>query len=179
MSRFGADLLARALAAVGDAPPVAAPPPAPAAPFEAVVALAAQLCIAFEGVYLKPYLCPRGVPTIGVGATFYEDGRRVTMLDPPITRERAMQLLHWHLRRHFLPEVAKLCPGADTPPRLAALLDFCFNLGSGNLAASTLRRKVNASLWDEVPEQFMRWNKAGGKVLAGLTRRRAAEAALV
>lgn len=144
-----------------------------------LLAIAAQLCILFEGVYLRPYLCPAGIPTIGVGATFYEDGRRVMLTDPPITRERAMQLLQWHLRRHFMPEVAKLCPGADTPPRLAALLDFAFNLGSGNLRASTLRRKVNDGLWDEVPEQLMRWNKAGGRVLAGLTKRRAAEAALV
>lgn len=144
-----------------------------------VVAIAAQLCILFEGIVLKAYLCPRGVPTIGVGATFYEDGRPVTLLDPPITRERALQLLHWHLRRHFLPEVARLCPGADTPPRLAALLDFAFNLGTGNLHASTLRRKVNEALWSEVPEQFMRWTRAGSRVLAGLVKRRAAEAALV
>ena len=143
------------------------------------LALAAALCRRFEGLYLQPYLCSAGVPTIGYGATFYEDGRRVTLKDPAITKERAEQLLQWHLRRHFLPEVAALCPGADTPPRLAALLDFAFNLGSGNLRASTLRRKVNAGLWDEVPAQFMRWNKAGGRVLRGLTRRRQAEVDLL
>lgn len=144
-----------------------------------VVTIAAQLAIFFEGIYLKPYLCPRGIPTIGVGATFYEDGRPVTLLDPPITRERAMQLLHWQLRRHFLPKVMRLCPGADTPQRLAALLDFAFNLGTGNLAASTLRRKVNAGEWSEVPGQFMRWVMAAGKVLAGLVKRRDEEAKLV
>lgn len=143
-----------------------------------VVAIAAQLCILFEGVYLKPYLCPRGIPTIGVGATFYEDGRPVTMLDPAITCERAMQLLQWHLQRHFLPKVARLCPEVDTPQRLAALLDFAFNLGSGNLAASTLRRCVNASQWDQARLQHLRWNLAGGRVLAGLTKRCAARAAL-
>lgn len=144
-----------------------------------VLSLAAALCRKFEGLYLQPYLCSAGVPTIGYGATFYEDGRRVTLKDAPITRERAEQLLMWHLRRHFLPEVMALCPGADTPPRIAALLDFAFNLGAGNLRASTLRRKVNAGHWDEVPAQFMRWNKAGGRVLRGLTRRRQAEVDLL
>jgi lysozyme len=58
---------------------------------------------------------------------------------------------------------------------VAALIDFAFNLGDGNLAASTLRRKVNEGAWDEVAYQFLRWNRAGGVVLAGLTKRRAAE----
>lgn len=141
--------------------------------------LAAALCRRFEGLHLEPYLDPIGIPTIGYGATFYEDGRRVTLKDPAITKERAEALLMWHLRRHFLPEVMALCPGADTPPRIAALLDFTFNLGAGNLRASTLRRRVNAGLWDEVPAQFMRWNKAGGRVLRGLTRRRQAEVDLL
>jgi lysozyme len=71
--------------------------------------------------------------------------------------------------------VTRLCPGADSTGKVAALVDFAFNLGEGNLAASTLRRKVNAGEWDEVAYQFMRWNKAGGVVLRGLTRRRGAE----
>lgn len=177
MSRFGADLLARALAAVRSTP---TPGPAPAAPSPAPQALsaigvAAALCRRFEGLHLEPYLDPVGIPTIGYGATFYEDGRRVTLKDPTLTKERAEQLLQWHLRRHFLPDVAALCPGADTPNRIGALLDFTFNLGAGNLRSSTLRRKVNAGHWDEVPAQLMRWNKAGGRVLRGLTRRRQAE----
>lgn len=137
--------------------------------------MAEDLCKRFEGLYLRPYLCPAGVPTIGYGATFYENGRRVMMTDPPITRQRAEQLLRWHLTRRFIPTVVRLCPGARTPQQVAALTDFAFNLGEGNLKNSTLRRKVNADLWDEVPAQLMRWNKAGGRVLRGLTRRRQAE----
>lgn len=133
------------------------------------------LCKRFEGLYLRPYLCPAGVPTIGYGATFYEGGYRVLMTDPPITRQRAEQLLRWHLTRRFIPAVMRLCPGAETPRQVAALTDFAFNLGEGNLKSSTLRRKVNAGLWEEVPVQLMRWNKAGGRVLRGLTRRRQAE----
>lgn len=143
------------------------------------LAMAEALCKRFEGLHLRPYLCPAGVPTIGFGATFYEDGRRVMMTDPPITKARAEQLLRWHIRREFLPAVMSLCPGAETPEQVAALTDFAFNLGTGALKTSTLRRKVNAGLWPEVPTQLMRWNKAGGRVLRGLTRRRQAEVDLL
>lgn len=143
------------------------------------LAMAEDLCKRFEGLYLRPYLCPAGVPTIGYGATFYENGRRVLMTDPPISKARAEQLLRWHLTRRFIPAVMSLCPGAETPQQVAALTDFAFNLGEGNLRTSTLRRKVNAGQWDEVPAQLMRWNKAGGRVLRGLTRRRQAEVDLL
>lgn len=143
------------------------------------VEVAAALCRRFEGFYPRPYLCPAGVPTIGFGATFYEDGTRVTLRDPAIDRARAEALLLWHVRQRFLPVVLQLCPGIDTPDRLASLIDFAYNLGAGNLQASTLRRKVNAGQWEEVPAQLMRWNKAGGRVLRGLTIRREAEAALI
>lgn len=101
------------------------------------------------------------------------------MTDAPISRAAADRLLRLQLERTYLPAVLTLCPGAHDPHRLAALLDFTFNLGAGNLRASTLRRRVNAGLWGEVPEQLMRWNKAGGRVLRGLTLRRQAECDLV
>jgi lysozyme len=77
------------------------------------------------------------------------------------------------------PQVVALCPGVDTPGRLAAITDFAFNVGTGALRASTLRRRVNAGAWDDVPAQLMRWVFAAGKRLRGLERRRAAEAALI
>lgn len=143
------------------------------------IAIAAALCRRFEGFYPKPYLCPAGVPTIGFGATFYEDGTRVSLTDPAIDRERAEDLLMWHLKSRFLPAVAALCPGIDDPERLAAIIDFTFNLGAGNLKASTLRRRINEGKWESVPAQLMKWNKAGGRVLNGLTIRRKAEADLI
>lgn len=143
---------------------------------EQVLHLAASLCRRFEGCYLRPYLCPAGVPTIGYGTTVYDDGRKVSLHDPAITRERAEDLLMHQLRTTYLPQTVALCPGADTSGRLAALVDFAYNLGGRNLKGSTLRRKVNAGEWGDVPTQLMRWNKAGGKVLAGLTKRRGAEA---
>lgn len=143
------------------------------------VALAADLARRFEGLRLSPYLCPAGVATIGYGATFYEDGTRVQLADPPVTRHRAEVLLQWHLRTQYLPAVLRLCPGADTPGRLAALIDFTYNLGAGSLKASTLRKRVNAGEWDRVPTELRKWVKGGGRTLAGLVRRREAEVGLV
>ena len=143
------------------------------------IAIAAALCRRFEGTYLRPYLCPAGVATVGVGSTRYPDGRAVLLTDPPVTREQAEAMLMHDLRAVFLPQVLRLCPGINTPQRLGAILDFTFNVGGGALAASTLRRRINAGQWDDVPAQLRRWVRGGGRVLPGLVRRREAEAALI
>lgn len=142
-------------------------------------AIAAALCRKFEGLFLSPYLCPAGVPTIGYGATYYQDGTRVTLRDPPITRQQAEALLLWMVRARYLPEVLRLCPGIDDPCRLAAIIDFTFNLGSGNLRSSTLRKRINAGDWDAVPTELLKWVKAGGRKLRGLVIRRQAETVLI
>jgi len=135
----------------------------------------------YEGLYLTPYLCPAGVPTIGYGATYYDDGTRVQLTDAPITKERADVLLLWHVKNVYLPAVVKLCPAIvhETSGRVAALVDWTFNLGAGNLRASTLRKRVNAADWAAVPAELRKWNKSGGQVLKGLTIRREAEASLI
>lgn len=143
------------------------------------VEVAAALARRFEGLYLSPYLCPAGVPTIGYGATYYESGARVQLTDPAISRERAEALLLWMVRTRYLPAVVQLCPGVDSPLRLAALIDFTFNLGAGQLKSSTLRRRVNASDWDAVPSELRKWVRGGGRVLKGLVIRREAEATLI
>lgn len=139
---------------------------------EAIVRLAVEAAVYFEGVYLRPYLCPAGIPTIGVGCTQYENGRRVTLNDPPITRERAMQLLDWRIRNEFLPKVMRLCPELETEEQFAAICDFTFNLGVGRLQASTLRKVIRAREGGRVREELLKWNRAAGRVLRGLTRRR-------
>ncbi len=146
---------------------------------DAALPVALALMRRFEGFYSKPYLCPAGVPTIGYGATYYEDGTRVTLMDAPIDRARAEALLLWVVGHVYLPQTIKLCTGVDTPERMAALIDFAYNLGGTALKNSTLRKKVNAGEWSAVPDEFLKWNKAGGRVLRGLTIRRQAEAALV
>lgn len=145
------------------------------------VAIAAALARRFEGLYLSPYLCPAGVATIGFGSTYYEDGTRVQLDDPPITRARAEALLLHMVRTVYLPAVLRLCPAlvTATPERLAAIIDFAFNLGAGKLKASTLRRRVNAGQWDQVPAELRKWVNGGGRRLTGLVRRREAEVALV
>lgn len=176
MSRFDASLLARARAFVaGDRQAFKDTEPAPVDAVE----VAAALCRRFEGFYAEPYLCPAGVPTIGYGATHYADGRAVLLTDPPISREAAERLLLLSLRRVYLPAVLALCPGVTEPRRLAALVDFTFNLGPGRLRGSTLRRRVNAQEWGDVPAELRKWVYGGGKRLRGLVLRRDAEADLI
>lgn len=178
MSRFSDDLLERARRYVrGEPEPTPEPEPASLADLAMPVALA--LIRRFEGFYSHPYLCSAGVPTIGYGATRYLDGRAVQLTDPPISREAAERLLLLQVRRIYLPAVLRLCPGVRDADRLAALIDFCFNLGPGALAASTLRKRVNDERWDEVPRELMRWVYAAGKKLRGLVLRREAEAGLI
>lgn len=175
MSRVQPDLLARALSAIGKPPPES-PVPAEAAAQDPV-AVAAALCRRFEGFYAAPYLCPAGVPTIGYGATHYLDGRTVKMTDPPISRDAADRLLVRMIERTYLPAVLRLCPALvhESADRLASIIDFTFNLGAGQLGASTLRRKINAGDWDAVPVELRKWVRGGGRVLRGLVLRREEE----
>lgn len=143
------------------------------------LAIVMRLCLAFEGLYLHPYLCPAGVPTIGVGSTRYLDGTPVRLIDPPITREHAMILLRHRILTEFMPCVRRLCGSVDSPGRLAALTDFAYNLGLGALRGSTLRRRVQAGRWDLVPAELKKWVLAGGRRMPGLVKRRAAESLLI
>lgn len=143
------------------------------------VQVAVTLAKRFEGCRLRPYLCPAGVASIGYGATRYPGGLRVELTDPPITPSIANEMLLHSVQNTYLPAVLKLCPGIDSPERLAAIIDFTFNLGSGHLKASTLRRRINAGRWGDVPKELRKWTKVGGRVLAGLVRRRDAESRLI
>lgn len=142
-----------------------------------LIAIAVSLTLArrWEGFESLPYLCPAGIPTIGYGFTHYADGRAVTLSDPTMTREEAATLLEYLIRTKYMRAAMLLCPNIDTPERLGAISDFCFNAGEGNLRASTLRQKILAGLWNQVPTQLRRWTRGGGKVLRGLVLRREAE----
>jgi len=138
--------------------------------------IAIDLCKRFEGFRAKPYLCPAGVPTIGYGSTYYIGGEKVAMDDAPISKEDAEKLLKNHLNETFLPETLRLCPVLKQHPRkLNAIVDFCYNLGTGNLKRSTLRRRINAQDWQGAEDELRKWVKAGGIVLPGLVARREAE----
>lgn len=131
----------------------------------------------FEGLKLESYLCPAGIPTIGYGNTFYESGRKVK-LGENISKERAEMLFKW-VADSFAVQVRQLVKVELNENQFSALVSFAYNLGIANLRSSTLLKKVNANPNDgTIFNEFLRWNKAGGKVLSGLTRRRQAEANL-
>jgi lysozyme len=137
-----------------------------------------DLIKSFEGLRLKPYLCSANVPTIGYGNTFYENKAKVTLKDSAITEQRAVELLAWSLKG-FEQYVDSYCVDTITQNQFDALVSFCYNLGPANLKSSTLLKKVNANPNDPtIRAEFLKWNKAGGRALAGLTRRRTAEADL-
>lgn len=147
---------------------------------EIALGIVRGMCLTFEGVFLKPYLCPANVPTIGIGSTAYEDGLKVTLRDAPITRERAISLCDATLINTYMPATENLCaPARRNPNMLAALTDFAYNLGCTRLAGSTLRRKVNAGDIEGAKAELMKWTRGGGKVLPGLVKRRRAESALL
>lgn len=112
--------------------------------------------------------------TIGWGST----GRDVKPGTMWTQAQCDARLLH-DLLAVYGPAVAKLTFGHDTSAHeTAALVSFCYNLGAANLASSTLLKLHNAGNKHAAADQFLRWNKAAGKVMAGLTKRREAERAL-
>lgn len=130
-----------------------------------------------EGLMLKPYLCPARVPTIGYGATYYEDGRAVRLSDPPISRSRAEQLLCATLVR-YEDAVTRYVRVPIDQHQFDALVSFAYNVGNEALRTSTLLRKLNAGDTEGAANEFLRWNRGGGRVLPGLDKRRRRERAL-
>lgn len=125
----------------------------------------------FEGLRLVAYRCPAGVWTIGYGHT--RGVKRGQIISPGQAE--------CYLSEDILDAkdaIARQVRVPLTKNQLAALISWVFNLGEGNLRKSTLLKKLNAGDYDVVPSEMKKWNKAGGKVLPGLTRRREAEAEL-
>lgn len=120
-----------------------------------------------------PYVCPAGYWTIGYG-------RLCDPKHPPITEAEAERYLAEDLTT-ALTATLRYCPVLATEPegRLAAIVDFTFNLGAGRLQTSTLRRQVNQRDWMRVAQELRRWVYGGGRILPGLVARRDAEVALV
>jgi lysozyme len=149
-------------------------------PISEAVEIAAGLCRPFEGLRLRPYICPAGYPTIGYGTVYKPDGNKVTMEDPPITKETAEEWLLHELRNNYVLGVLKASPQLAAHPKvLGALGDFAYNLGVPRYRSSTLRRKINAQDWEGAKEELMKWTRGGGKILPGLVRRRKAECAFL
>lgn len=141
-----------------------------------------------EGIRLKPYRCPAKLWTIGVGHVMYPEQAKLPMearLQYPLrpednrtfTQDEVDAILASDLKR-FVAGVSKYCPGGLTQGRLDALVSFSFNVGLGTLQRSTLRAKHNRGDYEGAAEEFLKYTKAGGKVLKGLVSRRSDERAL-
>jgi lysozyme len=153
------------------------------APVIEVPSAAIDLAKRFEGFHrvpkhdpqrlAHPYICPAGYWTIGYGHLCKPD-------HPPITEDEGELYLAQDLRT-ALDATLRYCPILATEPegRLAAIVDFTFNLGAGRLQTSTLRRRINQRDWSSAAKELRRWVYGGGKVLPGLVARREAEALLV
>ena len=128
----------------------------------------------YEDFSSKPYKCSAGVPTIGYGSTFYLNGNKVTMKDSPISEEVALSIL-FSVVEDFSKKVEKLLKVSVNQNQFDALVDFAYNLGIGNLQKSTLLKLINNKDFVGASKQFKLWNKANGKVLNGLTKRRKEE----
>lgn len=120
-----------------------------------------------------PYICPAGYWTIGYG-------RLCSPQHPPISKTDGEAYLLKDLGI-AMKAAFRYCPVLATEPesRLAAIVDFTFNLGAGRLQTSTLRRRVNQRDWPGAVSELRRWVYGGGRVLPGLVARREAEAALI
>ena len=130
----------------------------------------------FEGCKLTAYQDSVGVWTIGYGWTQPVDGKPIRA-GMTIKQETAERLLKTGLVS-YESDVSRLVKVGLTQGQFDALVSFTYNLGARSLSTSTLLRKLNAGDYAGAADEFLRWNKAGGKVLNGLTRRREAERAL-
>jgi lysozyme len=147
-----------------------------------------DMIVHHEGCKLRPYQCPALLWTVGVGHVIDPNHARVPLAerkalpipngwDRVLTMGEVDEILAQDLAR-FESGVQRLCPGGLTPGRFGALVSFAFNVGLGNLQNSTLRMKHNRGEFEDAAEEFLKWNKAGGKELKGLTNRRKDERAL-
>lgn len=135
-----------------------------------------DLIKSFEGLELAAYLCPAGVWTIGYGHTDAAGPPKVVP-GMTVTRNEAESLLKSDLIK-YERAVSSAVKVPLTQNQFDALVSFTYNCGIGALQKSTLLKRLKRGEYDAVPAELMKWNKAGGKELAGLTRRRRAEAKL-
>ena len=133
-----------------------------------------NLLAELEGVVLNPYKDSVGIPTIGIGSTYYEDGTKVTMKDKAITKERAIQLAK-NVVKSFEARVNKSILLPMTQNQFDAMVLLCYNIGESSFARSSVVRNFNAGNLQKAADSFLLWNKAGGVVSKGLTNRRQKE----
>jgi lysozyme len=129
----------------------------------------------FEGLSLTPYLCSAKVPTIGYGNCYYPNGKKVTMQDKAITKPQAFEMFKF-IADKFAVKVNELIKSNVNQNQFNALVSLSYNIGLNAFSKSTLLKKVNFNPDDlTIKKEFLKWNKAGGKEVKGLTNRREQE----
>ena len=136
-----------------------------------------EIIKSFEGISLKPYLCPANVWTVGYGATVGSTGGPIDPDMESISETEAEALLLRDLENSE-GWVSRLIKAALTENQYSALTSFTFNVGCSALMRSTLRMKLNRSEYRGAADEFPKWKFANKRILAGLIRRRAAERSL-
>ena len=130
----------------------------------------------YEGFNAKPYFDIVGVPTIGYGSTHYSNNKRVSIDDAPITIDAAKELVKWYITTNIQPYIKTLNLKQN---EYDAVCSFIYNLGISNFNSSSLKKSIiNKGSKQDITANFLKWNKAGGKVVNGLTLRRQAEVKL-
>jgi lysozyme len=132
-------------------------------------------CLTKKGEHYHAYTCPAGVLTIGWGST-HHGGHKIDK--STVWTEEECNTAFLKDMKDFERDVKKYVTVPLEPWQFDALVSFTYNCGAGNLQKSTLLKKVNAKDFEGAAKEFAKWNKGGGKVLPGLTRRRASEALL-
>jgi lysozyme len=128
----------------------------------------------FEGCKLKSYRCPSGVWTIGFGNTFYENGMKVKEGDV-ITQQRAEELAKFIIDQ-FAVTIEPFIQKPLNDNQFSACVSLAYNIGTSGFKRSSVFKKLNINPNDPtIADSFKLWNKGGGKVLAGLVKRREAE----
>lgn len=128
-----------------------------------------------SGKLFAPYKCPANVGTIGYGTTVWENGKPVKLSDAPITKERCEELLAFEIARRYAPAVDTRKLPFKWENMRSACISFTLNVGSGGFTKSTLCHLIRNKQYERAADEFLRWNRGGGRVLKGLTRRRIAE----
>lgn len=138
---------------------------------------AADIIKEFEGYKTTAYLCSAGVPTIGYGSTFYADGSKVKMGDK-ITKQQAEILLQIEIE-NIKSQIERKIFVPINENQLSAIVSMAYNIGVSAFLKSTLLKKINArSPRIEIEAEFLKWVRAGGKVVKGLQNRRQKEVEL-
>ena len=132
-----------------------------------------EFMLIVEGCELKPYLCSAGYPTIGVGSRYYKNGKEVTLKDKAITKDKAMELLAYHLHEYRMSIIHLIninCTLKDY--QVDALTSLVYNIGLNAFACSTLLKLLNNNQIERASSEFDRWVYADGMKERGLINRR-------